>query len=306
MAANINVKNPPDMKGKTYEQLKNEIAMWQILTDLDKKKRAIAIALSLEVGRKARQKAQDIPAADLNVDGGVQILLTELDKVFEKDKIDRAYSAYTAFDQFKRKEESMSVYIMEYEQKYTQMKKFDMTLPQAVLAFKLLDGANLSKRERQLALTACPTIQFEEMKSALNRIFGDSTGTLNSKQEEDSFLDVNVTESAFRVNSSRLKYEDRPRSRYRFKSSTDSLRVSQKLNPMISGAVSRCRICDSRYHWMKECPTRIQHINNTDNPDAAEENAHITLYTGADTDLTPGEILICEAANSAIIDTAYS
>ena len=50
-----------------------------------------------------------------------------------------------------------------------------MVLPELVLAFKLLDSAGLSQKERQLALTATSTSDFSSMKSSLKTIFGAST-----------------------------------------------------------------------------------------------------------------------------------
>ena len=46
-----------------------------------------------------------------------------------------------------------------------------------VLALKLLNNAGLSQYEKQLALTACNKLEFELMKSALKRIFGNSSNT---------------------------------------------------------------------------------------------------------------------------------
>lgn len=46
-----------------------------------------------------------------------------------------------------------------------------MTLPDAVLAFKLLDMACLDEKNRQLALTACTNLTSSSMKSALKWIF---------------------------------------------------------------------------------------------------------------------------------------
>ena len=43
---------------------------------------------------------------------------------------------------------SMNDYILEYEHLYHRMTEHDMKLPDAVLAFKLLDGASLSQEER--------------------------------------------------------------------------------------------------------------------------------------------------------------
>ena len=97
MANSISYKNPPSLdKDKVYHQWKNEVTMWDLVTDLDKKKRGLALALSLQ--GKPREVALELDPAKLNADDGVTVLITELDKLFEKDKIDQAYSAYTAFD----------------------------------------------------------------------------------------------------------------------------------------------------------------------------------------------------------------
>ena len=55
-----------------------------------------------------------------------------------------------------------------------------MTLPDTVLAFKLLDNAGLSQSDRQLALTACSDLKFDTMKAALNRIFATKASLLES------------------------------------------------------------------------------------------------------------------------------
>ena len=70
----------------------------------------------------------------------------------------------------------MSDYIINFEQRYNKCKKYEMTLPDTVLAFKLLDNAGLSQSDRQLALTACSDLKFDTMKAALNRIFATKAG----------------------------------------------------------------------------------------------------------------------------------
>ena len=51
----------------------------------------------------------------------------------------------------------------------------------------MLDSAGLSQKERQLVLTATPTLDFSSIKSALKIIFGGSTvtstGNTNIKEE---------------------------------------------------------------------------------------------------------------------------
>ena len=60
-----------------------------------------------------------------------------------------------------------------------------MELPDAVLAFKLLDTACVEVKDRELALTTCTDLTFALMKSALKRIFGGKTSTLTMGMNQD-------------------------------------------------------------------------------------------------------------------------
>ncbi|VDI16939.1 Hypothetical predicted protein [Mytilus galloprovincialis] len=167
-------KNPPtfDPRSMTYETWKNEISVWQLVTDLKVDKQALAVSLTLT--GNAREVAMDVPAADLAKEDGMAKLITQLDKAFLRDDKDKAYEAYKNFDTFVKTENlSMSDYIIEFDKRYSKSKKYDMTLPEAVLAFKLLDNAGLSSRDKQLALTASSDVKYTSMKSALQRIFGE-------------------------------------------------------------------------------------------------------------------------------------
>lgn len=159
---------------KSYESWKNEIQIWKLVTELDQRKRALAVALSL-TGR-ARTIALEMPADDLNKDNGLTTLLQKLDTVYLKEEKPRQYDAYTEFDNLKRDGNvSMLDYIIEFERIYNKMSKLKMKLPDAVLAFKLLETAGLTVKDKQLALTACADLTFSNMKSALKRIFGDNS-----------------------------------------------------------------------------------------------------------------------------------
>ena len=70
--------------------------MLNLVTILAKKKRGLSLALLLQI--KPREVALKIEPDSLNDDGGVEILITELDNLFEKDKTDQTYAAYTAFN----------------------------------------------------------------------------------------------------------------------------------------------------------------------------------------------------------------
>ena len=78
-------KNPPTLNGKTYESWRNEICMWNGLTDLAKEKRSLAIAIQLS--RRARECAMEIDVTVLKREMGVINLLNELDKLFNLKKL---------------------------------------------------------------------------------------------------------------------------------------------------------------------------------------------------------------------------
>ena len=197
-------KQPPKFdENSSYEAWSNEVKIWQNLTDLDTTKQALAVTLSLK--GKARETAVRVPVDELNSNNGMQVLFTTLDKVFKKEDKDLAYEAYTTFDNFMRCDGlTIGDYIYEFEKLYERCSRLKMVLPDAVLAFKLLDNANFTFQEKQLALTACNELTLSSMKSAMKRIFGDrpATGGNNEKsmsvKEEGAFLcQVQNTESKF-------------------------------------------------------------------------------------------------------------
>ena len=154
-------KNPLKSEEDCYERRKNELEMWQLVTDLEKKKQALAVTLSLT--GKAREAALNIKSEDLNSDEGMKTLIQTLDKWFLQEAIDSAYDAHKNFNGF-RKPGDMNIndYIVEFDQRYHKIVQHKMTLPDAVLAFKLLENANLSNHERQLALTTCTDLSYDK------------------------------------------------------------------------------------------------------------------------------------------------
>lgn len=76
--------------------------------------------------------------------------------------MDRHYEAFTQF------------YILEFEREYNIIGQFKMEFQDAITAFKLPHTARLKVKDKQLALTACPSISFNDMKPALKRILSDN------------------------------------------------------------------------------------------------------------------------------------
>ena len=149
-----------------------------------------------------------------------------------RDDKDKAYEVYKNFDTLSKSENmSMSEYIVEFDKRYNQSKKYEITIPEAVLAFRLLDKANLTLSEKQLALTASSDIKYATMKSALLRIFGDGACANNNDQS--------------------ITIKQEPVYHTQQKKPMSSQRGTNPLNKY--GKRTKCAICQSVYHWAKEC-----------------------------------------------------
>ena len=124
-----------------------------MITDVDKKKQALVVTLSLS--GKARETALKLDSSELNADDGMDVLIKQfIDAVFKIEAIDEAYGAYFLFESCKRKpEETVGDYIIEFEHRNSKAKKFEMALPDAVLLISYLKGRGFHKKRDSLVLT---------------------------------------------------------------------------------------------------------------------------------------------------------
>ena len=92
---------PPILKsGEDFENWKREIKIWQCVTDLEKKKQASTIYLSLE--GQARQCCAYIKVETLHSDSGVDELIKKLKTLYDKDTEQAAFIACEEFETFQR------------------------------------------------------------------------------------------------------------------------------------------------------------------------------------------------------------
>lgn len=278
--AGVGFKNPPPFGADVnadYETWKNELEMWAIVTDLKKEKQALAVTLSLQ--GQAKRIALELDKETLNKEDGMKTLMKELDKIYGKDETDIAYSVYTNFENFRRAEgQAISEYIIEFERLNYLCKKHKMVFPEAVLAFKLLDKAGLIQSEKQLALTATPKLDFESMKSALKRIFGDGKVSVESSITVKQEVLYTGNQNSYR------KFQ---------KPNTSHGKEPRGTNPLDrNGKRTRCGICGSVFHWARDCEHNKEKVKMM-------EDCKVTM-SASNTDI----VLMTEAAGAAVIDTA--
>ena len=169
---------PQFKEAMSHKVWKNKLEMWQLNTSVPKNQQAIIVHLAaLKNNAKAEKAVDQITAAELNTDTGMNTLLSTLDEVFLSETIDEAYNIYSCFINFNRHDDTdMNDYIIEYEHLYKRMEDFEMKLPDAVLAFKLLDGANITEDDHKLALALGKEMKFN-IKPALKRLFNKTSCT---------------------------------------------------------------------------------------------------------------------------------
>ena len=133
-----------------------------------------AAAFSLTLTGRAREAALEMSTDDIGSKEEVKRLLAKLDELYQVDKNQSAFLAYEEFEQFKRPH-SMNIkdYINAFDRLNNRLIGHHMKLPEGVLAFRLLKGANLSLDTEKLTRATIKTFTYRDMSTQLKTIFGD-------------------------------------------------------------------------------------------------------------------------------------
>ena len=83
-----------------FEEWEREIQIWQIATDVDKRKQGARIYLSLQ--GKARENCRNIDPSTLEGDGGVKVLLDKLKALYAKDAAQALFQTIEEFETYQR------------------------------------------------------------------------------------------------------------------------------------------------------------------------------------------------------------
>ena len=163
-----------------YVAWRNDLEVWKLLTETKAEKLGLSVYLALK--GQARDVVRNLKPADIGTATGYDLLIKELDRVYLKDNSTQAFVAFKDFYEYKRSSgQNFSEFIVEYDQRYNKLEKYDMALPQGVQAFFLLKAANLPADSEKLA-RATAKLEYNDMREKLSRIFGDP-GVLEDKDK---------------------------------------------------------------------------------------------------------------------------
>ena len=197
----------------------------------------------------------------------LNLLINKLEKLYVKDSKASAYLAYEKFASFQR---PTNMDIIDYLNEFD-IQGYEMTLPSGVLAYRVLKSANLTPEKQQLARATITELTYENFKKQLKAIHDSSSsnsiGSFEIKSEP-TFVNETKDEHTFYGNSSsnRGKFNSkrgynnggkqwRVNNQQKF-FNTD--KYGRKMNPLnSSGNITKCSICQSIYHWVRDCPHKV-------------------------------------------------
>lgn len=160
----------------------------------------------------------------------------------------------------------MADYIIDFEQRCHRIKKYNMTLPDSVSVQAV--GYSLSRREKQ----ATCAYGMPGSKVFINEVIAQE----DLWREDARFAKWNTAKSGcsfLHRTTTRERETERNISKCSTKTSLPGTNPLDKF-----GKWSRCAVCQSTFHWAKDCPhKKNDQVKLTEDENADEVN--ITLFT---------------------------
>ena len=145
------------------------MVLWEMATSVDKKKMAPTVFLTLT--GKAREAVLEMNADELNAEDGMTKLYAKLDELLKEGKTQASLICYDKFERYVRPSEmSIADYLVEFERMNEQLKTYDISLPEPVLAHRALRSANISDEYERIVKATVTELTFKGMATQLKKL----------------------------------------------------------------------------------------------------------------------------------------
>ena len=149
------------------------MVFWKHATDVDKKKRAATVFLTL--AGKAREAILEMSPTDLNDEDRLSKLYSKLDELFKEDKNKAALETYDKFERYSRPSVmTIADYLIEFDRMTAQLKLHKIILSEPVLAYRVLRSANLTDDHEKLIRATVSELTLKSMAFQLKKVMGTS------------------------------------------------------------------------------------------------------------------------------------
>ena len=289
--------------GANYEVWRKDVELWCSVTKGSRRDKAITMYLSLSGRAKLVCEEVDLISNE-NTDpprDQVKEVLEKLDTVFLPEKGLRQFNAFNKLYWLRRKDGTdLNQFIVEFEHTMFRFKQEGMDLPDPVTAFMLLGSCNLKQSEAHLVMTAVKEVTYDDVKSAVSRIFGHKLAPMqpvdvSHEVKTETFCAENTIDAVEETLYTRGRGAGRRGGRGRgvtARGGTRGYRESnsrqtgydkysnRRQNPMgPDGRVSQCAICGSTMHWARDCPHSYEKAEQN-NYEVKEQSSQSGQYKG--------------------------
>lgn len=261
-------KTPPSFDKRTddFSKWRKKFWLWSNITEVEKRKLGSLLLLRLDDDTQDRIN-ELISDEDLIKDDAPEVILQHLNTLFGKDESVTTFELYEQFESFKRPVDmTIAEYCDEFDRKLKKLQAKGTQLPEPVLVLKLLKSANLSEFDERLVRATIGEHKYANMAEQLKRVFPigasvrETVSDRNNLHIKDEPREVNET-LYYRGNSrddNRSFSNKSGSANYSLgthNTTPNKLRGTNKLD--MHGNVTRCLICDSVKHYMKDCTHRF-------------------------------------------------
>ena len=273
----VSVTQPPllsDVENR-YLAWREDMDIWDSFSTLQNVRKGPALYLSLPKNIQDQVRSR-VTLEQMKAATGLQSVLATLDELYKKEDVMCLYEVFEKFEKCKRrKEQTMSDFISEFELLNNKLVEQDMRIPDKFLGIKLLKSANLPESKEQLMKATATDVGFANMKSKLKSVFCDMVLQSPAKDEPEPKAEPEADMVGYTNNYDyrggytsgysggyrghlRDRENDADHSVSRRDGSdkygakdTQGAEEGRKANPP-----SKCKFCYSIYHWFKDCPKR--------------------------------------------------
>lgn len=249
-------KNVPTFEGN-YAQFEREVKLWSRVTTVKKAEQGSALALSL-VGT-ARQVATNMTDDLIAAENGLDNVLAEIKKLYEKDTMDSYHKELLELEEFRRtKNQDIVEYIVEFEMRFNKARDTLGAEPYSdeMKGFKLITNANLDSTSERIVRVGSSDWKFANAVSTLRKAFG-------SGSDGSCANSVNTVEPSIKLEPTFYNYQNQRGGGYRYNSgrgggSGQGKKYWNKYNSNRNTNYSGCWNCGSKEHKRHECKEPVK------------------------------------------------
>ena len=146
----------PEFDRENIQMYIDELTMWALVTEVDKKKQGPLVWMSLPKDDPSNIKQfinDSIGVADLNKDDGIDKLIQAMKKAFQDESEIEAFTKWKEFDKVKRKEgEEARTFVDRFNTAYNVISKKQIKIPPSTRSFILVQKASITEELERMVI----------------------------------------------------------------------------------------------------------------------------------------------------------